>query len=154
MLSNAERAEIDQELTHVPKPSAAGLEALQIVQRHRRWVTDEGIRDIAAYLQMTVDELDSLATFNNPIFRRPVGEHVITMCDSVSCWILGYDALRDHCCRRLGIRMGETTSDGKFTLLPVQCLGICDHAPALMIDCETYVDLTPEKLDKILDDIR
>ncbi len=153
MLSDQERSDIDHELEHVPQRSAAGLEALKIVQRHRRWVTDEGIRDIAAYLQMTVDELESLATFYNPIFRRPVGEHVIMMCDSVSCWILGYDALKDHCCRRLGIKMGETTSDGKFTLLPVQCLGICDHAPALMIDRETYVDLTPEKLDKILENI-
>ncbi len=151
MLSTEERSEIDHELALVPQRSAAGLEALKIVQRHRRWVTDEGIRDIADYLHMTVDELDSLATFYNPIFRRPVGEHVIMMCDSVSCWILGYEALKQHCVRRLGIGMGETTKDGKFTLLPVQCLGICDHAPALMIDRETYVDLTPEKLDKILD---
>ncbi len=153
MLSSEERSEIDHELAHVPQPSAAGLEALKIVQRHRRWVTDEGIRDIADYLHMTVDELDSLATFYNPIFRRPVGEHVIMMCDSVSCWVLGYEALKQHCIRHLGIGMGETTKDGKFTLLPVQCLGICDHAPALMIDRDTHVDLTPEKLDKLLDSL-
>ncbi len=151
MLSDSERSEIDHELAQFPQRRAAGLEALKIVQRHRRWVTDEGLQDIADYLGMTVDELDSLATFYNPIFRRPVGEHVITMCDSVSCWILGFEALRAHCMKRLGIGMGETSRDGKFTLLPVQCLGICDHAPALMIDRETYVDLTPEKLDKILD---
>ncbi len=151
MLSDSERSEIDHELAQFPQRKAAGLEALKIVQRHRRWVTDEGLRDIAEYLGMTTDELDSLATFYNPIFRRPVGEHVITMCDSVSCWILGFEALRAHCIKRLGVDFGETSRDGKFTLLPVQCLGICDHAPALMIDRETYVDLTPDKLDKILD---
>ena len=152
MLSDDERREIDHELTLVPYPRAAGLEALKIVQRHRGWVSDEGLRDIAGYLHMTSEDLDAVATFYNPIFRRPVGRHVIMVCDSVSCWIMGYDKVREHLRGRLGIGMGETTPDGMFTLLPVQCLGVCDHAPAFMIGRVTHTDLTPQRLDALLDE--
>ena len=150
MLSEDERREIEGELRHYPTKQAACIEALKIVQGHRGWVTDEGIRDIAEFLEMTPAELDSVATFYNLIFRRPVGKHVIRICNSVSCWIMGYNRLRDHLTARLGIGLGETNADGQFTLLPNQCLGTCDHAPALMIDEELYRDLDPEKVDEIL----
>src|SRR5262249_28598428 len=97
------------------------------------------------------DELDGVATFYNLIFRRPVGQHVILLCDSVSCWIMGYERLQTHLRTRLGITLGETTADGQFTLLPIPCLGTCDHAPALMIDDALYRDLDPEKLDLVLE---
>jgi NADH-quinone oxidoreductase subunit E len=84
------------------------------------------------------------------IFRKPVGRHVILLCDSVSCWIMGYDRLREHFHARLGIGLGETTADGCFTLLPNVCLGACDHAPAMMIDSTHYQDLEPDTLDEIL----
>jgi len=79
-----------------------------------------------------------------------VGQHVILICDSVSCWIMGYEDLLAHLVDRLGIGLGETTADGKFTLLPVSCLGTCDHAPALLIDDELYRDLTRERIDQVL----
>jgi NADH-quinone oxidoreductase subunit E len=151
MLSDVERQEIETELQHYEHKRAACIEALKIVQRHQGWVSDESIRDIAALLEMTPDELDSVATFYNLIFRKPVGKHVILLCDSVSCWIMGYVRLREHLQARLGIRLGETTADGRFTLLPIVCLGTCDHAPALMIDNELYRDLDPEKLDVVLE---
>jgi NADH-quinone oxidoreductase subunit E len=151
MLSDVERQEIETELQHYEHKRAACIEALKIVQRHQGWVSDESIRDIAALLEMTPDELDSVATFYNLIFRKPVGKHVILLCDSVSCWIMGYVRLREHLQARLGIRLGETTADGRFTLLPTVCLGTCDHAPALMIDNELYRDLDPEKLDVVLE---
>lgn len=150
MLSEDERREIEEELRHYPTKQAACIEALKIVQRHRGWVTDEGIRDIADFLEMSAAELDSVATFYNLIFRRPVGRHVILICNSVSCWIMGYDRVREQLTARLGIRLGETGADAQFTLLPIQCLGTCDHAPALMVDEELYRDLTPEKVDDIL----
>jgi NADH-quinone oxidoreductase subunit E len=100
---------------------------------------------------MTVEELDGVATFYNEIYRKPVGRHVILVCDSVVCWIMGYDGVREHLTRRLGIDLGQTTPDGRFTLLPVQCLGACDHAPAMTVDGELYIDLDPEKIDKILE---
>jgi NADH-quinone oxidoreductase subunit E len=151
MLKDVERREIEAELQHYEHKRAACIEALKIVQRHQGWVSDESIRDIAALLEMMPDELDSVATFYNLIFRKPVGKHVILLCDSVSCWIMGYVRLREHLQARLGIRLGETTADGRFTLLPIVCLGTCDHAPALMIDNELYRDLDPEKLDVVLE---
>jgi NADH-quinone oxidoreductase subunit E len=150
MLSDVERQEIEAELQHYEQKRAACIEALRIVQRHRGWVSDESINEIAALLGMTPDELDSVATFYNLIFRKPVGKHVILLCDSVSCWIMGYVRLREHLQTRLGVTLGETTADGRFTLLPIVCLGTCDHAPAMMIDDALYRDLDPQQLDVVL----
>lgn len=150
MLTEEEKREIEAELRHYDRKQAAGLDALKIVQRHRGWVSDESLRDVAELLEMTPAELDSVATFFNLIFRRPVGQHLILLCDSVSCWIMGCDRLREHLTARLGIGFGETTPDGLFTLLPMACLGACDHAPAMMIDGELYGDLDAEKVDGIL----
>lgn len=150
MLTVEERQEIEKEIHHYEHKQAACIEAMKIVQRHRGWVSDESIRDIAAMMDMSPTALDSVATFYNLIFRKPVGKHVIMICDSVSCWIMGYENMRDHLCRKLGIQLGETTADGRFTLLPIVCLGTCDHAPAMMIGDTLYRDLTPEKIDSIL----
>jgi NADH-quinone oxidoreductase subunit E len=150
MLTTQEKKEIEEELGKYVQKRAVGPEALKIVQYHRGWVSDESLTDIARFLDMTEEELDSVATCYNMIFRKPVGKHIILICDSVSCWIMGYEDLFDHLTRRLGITFGQTTSDGLFTLLPVACLGACDHAPAIMIDDTLYVDLTVSKLDGIL----
>jgi len=154
MLTGEEKREIAAEFQHYEQKRAACIEALKIVQRHRGWVSDENLKEIAEFLEMTPDELEGVATFYNLIFRRPVGKHLILVCNSVSCWILGYDRIREHLTARLGINLGETSADGQFTLLPIVCLGTCDHAPALMIDNELYGDLNPEKIDEILDPYR
>jgi NADH-quinone oxidoreductase subunit E len=91
-----------------------------------------------------------VATFYNLIFRKPVGKHVIMVCDSVSCWIMGEERLIDHLQRKLGIKPGETTPDGMFTLLPTVCLGHCDQAPVMMLDGEIIANLTEEKIDEVL----
>jgi NADH-quinone oxidoreductase subunit E len=150
MLSAIERREIEAELPHYPHKRAVCIEAMKIVQRHRGWVSDDAMKDIAELLEMTPDELESVATFYNLIFRRPVGRHVILICDSVTCWIMGYDRLRQHLTSRLGIQLGETSADGRFTLLPNVCLGTCDRAPALMIDDDLHRDLDAAQLDDIL----
>jgi NADH-quinone oxidoreductase subunit E len=150
MLTQEEIKAIDDELSHYPDKQAVCVEALKIVQRQRGWVSDESLGDVAAYLGMTIDELDSVATFYPLIFRKPVGKHVILICDSVSCWITGYEQVRRSISDNLGIGFGETTEDGRFTLLPIPCLGACDHAPAMMIDNELYGDLDEEKAKKIL----
>lgn len=154
MLSVQEREQIDHEVATVPDKQAACIEALKIVQRHRGWVSDEALADVAQYLEMSTADLDGVATFYNLIFRRPVGRHVIRLCDSVSCWILGSERLREAFAAQLGIHFGETTSDGRFTLVPIQCLGTCDHAPALMIDEDLYRDLAPEELAALLQKYR
>jgi NADH-quinone oxidoreductase subunit E len=150
MLTDREKKEIDAELGQYEQKRAACVEALKIVQRHRGWVSDEALGDVASALDMTPAELDSVATFYNLIYRRPVGKHVIHVCNSISCWIMAQEEVFDHLRSRLHIDWGETSADGKFTLLPVPCLGACDLAPAMLIDNELYGDLTPQKLDEIL----
>ena len=151
MLTAEEKYEIEKAISLVPIKKAAGIEALKIVQEHRRWVSDESLHDIAALMNMSSEELDSVATFYNLIFRKPVGRHVILLCDSISCWVMGYENILKHLTKRLGIKYGETTMDGRYTLLPNCCLGTCDCAPALMIDDDLYRNLTTDQLDEILD---
>lgn len=140
------KAHIEDEARLYERRSAACIEALKRVQRENGWVDDGNVREIAALLDMTPAEVDSVATFYNLVCRRPTGRHIIRMCTSVSCWTLGCEAL----IARIGIKPGETTADGRFTLLANQCLGACDHAPVLMIDDDLYRDVTPEKLGEIM----
>ncbi len=141
MLSPAELQEIEAELAHYELPDAATIEALKIVQRHRGWVCDEAVADIAAKLNTSTAAVDSVATFYNLIYRQPVGRHVIHVCDSVSCWIMGQPRLAQLLKAQLGIEFGQTTADGRFTLLPTVCLGTCDRAPAMLIGQDTHKDL-------------
>ena len=150
MLTEPERREIAELIGQYETTRAVIPEALQVVQRQRGWVSDDAITEVAGVLELTPDEVDSIATFYNLIFRRPVGRHMLLVCNSVSCWIMGYPSLRDYLTAKLGIALGETTADGRFTLLPTVCLGACDHAPAMLLDDELYGDLTPEKIDEIL----
>ncbi len=150
MLSTEEREEIRRELEGSPTGQAASIEALMVVQRHRGWVPDEALPEVAELLGLSVAELESVATFYSLIFRKPVGRHVILLCDSISCWLMGYEEIRAGLEQRLGIAAGETTPDGRFTLLTIPCLGCSDHAPAMMVDEDLHWELTVEKLDGIL----
>ena len=150
ILSREEVAEIEALIEEYPDPRAASIEALMVVQKHRRWVSDEALRDIAAMISMSADELDGVATFYNLIYRRPVGRHVILLCDSVSCYLVGYETIRRALESKLGIGYGQTTSDDRFTLLPIACLGACERGPALMIGEDTHFNVTAETLDSIL----
>lgn len=150
LLTEQEKQEIEAELKRYEHKRAACVDALKVVQRHRGWVSDEGLYDVAEVLNMTAEELDSVATFYNLIYRKRVGKHVIHVCNTISCWIMAQHEVMAHLRKRLGIDWGETSADGKFTLLPVPCLGACDQAPVMIIDRELYGDLTPERLDEIL----
>ncbi|HEX5474671.1 MAG TPA: NADH-quinone oxidoreductase subunit NuoE [Vicinamibacterales bacterium] len=150
MLSDDERREIEAEMTRYPTRRAACVDAMKIVQRHRGWVSDESLQDIAGLLQMTLDELDGVATFYNLIFRRPVGRHLVLVCNSVSCWMLGADRVSAGIAAAIGAGPGETTPDGRFTLLPIVCLGACDHAPALMVDGDLHGDVDPAHASDLL----
>jgi NADH-quinone oxidoreductase subunit E len=154
MLTAEEMNEIEAEAAHYPKREAVCIDALRIVQRRRGWVSDESVRDIAGHIGMSPTDVDSIATFYNLIFRKPVGRHVIMFCDSVSCWIMGGERIRTSLQERLGVRLGETTPDDRFTLLPIVCLGCCDHAPAMMVDAELLGDLDPQKIDAELEKYR
>jgi NADH-quinone oxidoreductase subunit E len=150
-LSPEEIAEIEHEVALVPRKDGAAIDAMLIVQRHRGWVSDESIRAIAALLEMSAEELDGIATFYNLIFRQPVGEKVILLCDSVSCWLRGCDGVKAAISDRLGVDYGETTADGRFTLLPVPCLGACDRAPVMMVGDDLHTHLDEADLNAVLD---
>jgi NADH-quinone oxidoreductase subunit E len=149
MLTAEEKKEIDEAISIVPVKKAACIEALKVVQNHRRWISDESLKAVAEYIEMSPEEVDSVATFYNMLFRQPVGRHVILVCDSISCWVMGYDNLREEIMKRLGIKYGQTTPDDRFTLLPNCCLGTCDRAPALMIGADLYQNVRVDQLDDI-----
>lgn len=150
MLSAIERTAIDHEVSLLPYKKAAVIEALKIVQKERGWISDDSVEAIAAYLDMSPAEVDSVATFYNLIFRKPVGRHVILICDSISCYVMGYYELYKALQQKLEINFGETTLDNRFTLLPNACLGCCDGAPALMIDENLYQNVKIDQLESIL----
>jgi len=150
-LTAEEEKEISEELSHYPNREAVCIDAMLIVQRHRGWVSDEAIRDIAEMLGMSTADLDGVASFYNLIRRKPVARHVALICDSVSCWIMGCERVRDQLCARLGTTLGGSTADGRFTLLPIVCLGACDHAPVVMIDGDLHTDVDDERIDAILE---
>jgi len=149
ILSDDEIREIEDEAAHLPDRKSAAIDAMMIVQRHRGWVSDESLGAIGRLLGMSVENLDSIATFYNLIYRKPVGRHVVMVCDSVSCYVMGADGLRKAVEEHLGIGLGETTEDDRFTLLPIVCLGACDRAPTMMIDDELIGDVTADSLGAV-----
>lgn len=151
MLTEEETREIEQIMESSLHWKDACVEALLAVQKHRGWVSDEVLAEVAGVLKMTPAELDGVVTFYNRIYRNPVGRHVILLCESASCWITGQAQLLERLQGRLGIDLGETTKDGAYTLLPMDCAGACDKGPTMMIDEQLYGDLTPDRIDEVLD---
>ncbi len=150
MLTPEERSEILQEAEHYPHRQAACVAALKIVQKHRGFISVE-LEEVAELIGMTPTELEGVGTFFSHIYLKQLGRHVIFICDSISCWVMGYEALFKHLQDRLGIGPGETSSDGRFTLMPIACLGICEFAPAMMVDEVLYTKLDTVTIDRILE---
>jgi NADH-quinone oxidoreductase subunit E len=149
-LSDEEREALDGIVGHYPDRRAAAATAMRVLQQRRGWLADESLADLAAYLDLSVEQLDGLATFANGLFRRPVGRHVVLVCDNFACWELGYAELRQATEAHLGVGMGETTADGRFTLLPIVCLGACDRGPAMMGDADLHGPVAPHEVAAIL----
>src|ERR1035437_1562839 len=154
MLTEEEKKEIEEEIKQYPYPVVACIDALKIVQNHRGGVSDESVKDIAQLLSVSNEEVDGVAKFYSRIYRKPVGRHVILICDSVSCMIMGYESLYEYISKKLGISSGCTTSDERFTLLPISCFGNCDNAPAMMINNDHFNRLSIEKIDELLERYR
>jgi NADH-quinone oxidoreductase subunit E len=131
---------------------AAMLETLKLVQQAEGFISDAHLAEAAATLGVSTAEIESLATFYSHIFRSPVGETVILLCDGLSCYLCGADAVRDGVMQKLGIGFGETTPDGKFTLINVCCIGGCDRAPAALVgpDRKLVGPLTPDDLNALI----
>ncbi|WP_178116682.1 NADH-quinone oxidoreductase subunit NuoE [Pseudomonas sp. L-22-4S-12] len=150
-LSETERSAIEHEMHHYEDPRAASIEALKIVQKARGWVPDGAADAIGAILGIPASDVEGVATFYSQIFRQPVGRHIIRVCDSMTCFVGGHESLLDSLKDKLGIAPGQTTADGRFTLLPVCCLGNCDKAPAVMIDDDTYGNLDANGIAQLLE---
>jgi len=154
MLPEELKKSLIDKIASVDHPRELVVDVMFALQDHYGYLSDEALEEAAILLGMTPLEMEELATFYTFIFREPVGKYVIHVCDSIICWMNGYESIRDFLSQKLGIKMGETTSDGVFTLLPVCCIGYCDRAPAILINRKVYGPLTPEKLDKILEELR
>lgn len=146
-----DRAAIEHETHHYEDPRAASIEALKIVQKRHGWVPDGAIAQIGELLGIPASDVEGVATFYNLIFRRPVGRHVIKVCDSIACFLTGYDDVKSAFTDQLGITLGQTTADGRFTLLPICCLGACDKGPVLMIDDDTHGNIAPDAIGQLLE---
>ena len=154
MLPDEIRESLEKQIAHADHPRELVVDAMLALQDHYGYLSDEAVEQTAALLGMSALEVEELATFYTFIYREPVGKYVIHVCDSLICWMDGYDSVKDYLCQKLDIEVGGTSADGLFTLLPVCCIGYCDRAPAMLINRKVYGPLTTETIDKILEKLR
>ena len=154
LLSDASRAEIDRWIAKYPPEHkrAAVMAALRIVQdQNGGWLSNELLEAVAEYLDMPPIAVEEVATFYTMYDLRPVGRHKVCVCTNIACQLNGSDRIMDHLRKKLGVNAGDTTPGGKFTLKEVECRGACGGAPMMMVDKTYHENLTPEKVDEILD---
>lgn len=150
MIPDHLRLELEQRISSAVTNREAAVDVMKELQRHYGWLTDEAVLIAAELLDLSPLQVEELATFYEMIYRRPVGRHVIHVCDSISCWSVGGETLLKQFEKLLGIEVGSTTPDGQFTLLPCCCLGNCGNAPAVMVGRRLYGSLDPESAGTFL----
>lgn len=143
-------AEIDRHLAKYPVTRSAILPLMFIVQRERGYLDRPGVAYLAKRLALRITDIWEVATFYSMIHTEPVGKYHIQICKTLSCKIMGESKITDHVCKKLGIKPGETTPDGKFTVSLVECLGSCGTAPMFQIGFDYHENLTLEKVDEIM----
>ena len=146
-------AEMDRHLAKYPVRRSAILPLMFIVQRERGYLDPPGVAFLADRLQVRITDIWEVATFYTMIYTAPVGKHHVQVCRTLSCAIMGAKKITDHCSQKLGIKVGETTADGRFTLTEAECLGSCGTAPMMQVGFDYYEDLTTERVDQILDSL-
>ena len=156
LLSQEVRQEIDHWVKKYPpdQKQSAVMAALRIVQENNAgYLTEALMNAVAEYLEMPRIAVYEVATFYSMYEHQPVGRHKIGVCNSISCLLNGSQEILGHLQDKLGVKLGEVTADGKFSIKEVECLGACVGAPAVMIGKQYYENLTPEKIDKILEEL-
>ncbi len=143
-------------LTKYPpdRKRSALIPLLFVIQRERGYVDNEGVNFLARFLELEVTDIWETVTFYSMFNLRPVGKHHIQICKTLSCRVMGEPEITEHICNRLGIHVGETTDDEKFTVSLVECLGSCGTAPMMQIGFDYHEDLTMEKVDRLLDSLK
>lgn len=154
MMPDELKESLEKQIAHADHPRELVVDVMLALQEHYGHLSDEAVQDVASLLAMTPLEVEELATFYTFIYREPVGKYVIHVCDSLICWMDGYESLKNYICKKLAIEVGGTTADGLFSLLPVCCIGYCDLSPAMLINRKVYGRLTPEKIDEILEKLK
>lgn len=157
LLSPEIRKEIDHWLSKFPadRKRSAVIPALHAVQdAHGGYLTDELMDAVAEYLELPPVQVYEVATFYTMFDTKPVGRHKVNICTNISCMLMGSDSIVEHCEKRLGIRLGETTPDHRITLkIEEECLAACTGGPMMVVDGHYHTHLTPEKVDEILDNL-
>ena len=151
MLSSETLGVLGQKMAETDHPRELAVEVMFALQKAYGYLSDEALQEGADLLGLTPLELEEIATFYDFIYREPVGKFVIHACDGVVCWMFGEESVVAYLSRKLGVRVGEITPDGLFTILPSACIGYCDHAPAMLVNGVPYGPLTPETIDRILE---
>ncbi len=142
--------EVEQILSRYPNKRAAILPLLRRIQKKVGHIPPEAERYAAGLLSLNRSQVHEVVTFYSWFREKPAGKHLIVVCESICCSLLGSEEVLKHLKDRLKIDVGETTSDKRFTLETVECLAQCDNAPAIMVDDEVYASVTPDVIDRIL----
>jgi NADH-quinone oxidoreductase subunit E len=153
MLSNQAKDHIASLRAMYPQRQSALLPALYVAQGEIGYLPDEALDEVAALLDLPVTEVGSVASFYTMFYRHPVGKNILSLCTNLSCHLLGADTLAAYLSEKLGVGNGQTTTDGKFTLEFVECIGACDYAPAMLVNGELHGNLTNESIDKLLGEL-
>ena len=148
------KASLEQRVADAVTNREAAVDIMKELQRHYGWLTDEAVEEASQLLGLSPLQVEELATFYEMIYRRPVGRHVVHVCDSISCWASGGETLMKSLAQFLEIEPGSTTSDSTITLLPCSCLGNCGEAPCMMIGEVQYGRMTPEAGAQIVKALR
>ena len=153
MISEQAKQRMRELAARYPVARSAVMPSLHIAQQEEGYVTAEGLRAVAEAINMTVDDVESIATFYTMYYQRPQGKKVIKVCNSISCYLRNCDPLIEHLEERLGIKRGETTADGNYTLMTVECIAACSWAPALQVNDEFVENVTFERADALIDEL-
>ncbi|MGB3400445.1 MAG: NADH-quinone oxidoreductase subunit NuoE [Candidatus Deferrimicrobiaceae bacterium] len=152
--SEEARARFERMLARYPNREAAILPTLHLAQREFGFLSAEAVLYVASLLGFTPARIEGVATFYTMYNRKPVGKYHLQVCRNLSCSLMGAEHLIEHVAKRLGVKPGETTADGRFTLSTVECLGSCGTAPVMQVNDDYYENLSEESIEGLLDGLR
>lgn len=153
MLSEASKAKIEHLLQRYPNQRSALIPALHVIQDEFGYITSDGVRYLAQVFALSEADVEEVVTFYTMFFRKPVGKYLLQICTNISCLLCNAETILAHFKRKLGVDVGETTPDGKFTLLEVECIGACEAAPVMQVNFDYEGSLTKEKVDRLLEQL-
>ena len=154
MLSPETRQKIESLKKVYETHQSALIPALHVAQADQGWLSEETQREVAQLLGLTPQSVRQVVTFYTMFHQKPVGRHLIQVCRNLSCSLLGGQRLQKQIQEKLGIEDGETTQDGRFTYVSVECLGSCGTAPVLMVNDRFVENVTPLELDRLLEELK